>query len=380
MEAALDLIRKEAAGSEDARRKVIGALQSLASSLETPDDTLHRFGHMNLQTATVQVGINLGLFRHLVESSEPLTVDRIAEKTKAEPQLLSRLLRYLVAIGVVGETSRGQYTVNQTTRNLTEKVVEAGIAHYFGLTAPQYQCLPDLLKHTGYKTPVDDAKTAFHLAFRTTLDPFSWFAQNPTYLADFHAYHALRRQPDATWLSVYPIEAEAAEWPADQPLYVNVGGGVGHQCAQFKEKYPNLGGRVILQDLPHSVAQALPTPGVENMAYNMFEPQPVIGAKFYHLRAVFHNHPPHKVRVLLETIKAAMKPESVLLVDEMVLPEENVNYMAASIDMTILAAFASMERTEAQWKTLFEEVGLRLVRTYTYSPLSYESVMDVRLP
>ncbi|KAI1379800.1 S-adenosyl-L-methionine-dependent methyltransferase [Hypoxylon crocopeplum] len=349
-----------AAGSEDARRKVIVALQSLLFSLETPDDTLHRFGHMNLQTATVQVGMNLGLFRHLVEASEPLAVDRIAEKTKAEPQLISRLLRYLAAIQVVGETSRDEYTANQTTRNLTEKLPASG------LTAPQYQCLPDLLKQTGYQTPVDDAKTAFHLAFRTTLDPFSWFAQNPTYLADFHAYHALRRQPDATWLSVYPIETETAGWPADQPLYVNVGGGVGHQCAQFKEKHPNL-------------AEALPTSGVENMAYNMFEPQPVIGAKFYHLRAVFHNHPPHKVRMLLETIKAAMKPESVLLVDEMVLPEENVNYMAASIDMTILAAFASMERTEAQWTTLFEDVGLRMVRTYTYSPLTYETVMDVRL-
>ncbi|KAF3059332.1 Demethylsterigmatocystin 6-O-methyltransferase [Daldinia childiae] len=333
METALDQVRKEAAGSEDARRKVISALQSLVSSLETPDE---------LFTA--------------------------------------RLLRYLAAIEAVEERSRGEYTANQTTRNLTEKVVEAGISHYFGLSAPQYQCLPDLLKQTSYQTPVDEANTAFHMAFRTTLDPFSWFAQNPTYLADFHAYHALRRQPDATWLSVYPIETEAAGWPTDQPLYINVGGGVGHQCAQFKEKHPNLGGRVILQDLPHSVAEALPTPGVENMAYNMFEPQPVIGAKFYHLRAVLHNHPPHKVRMVLETIKAAMKPESVLLIDEMVFPEENVNYMAASVDMTILAAFASMERTEAQWATLFEDVGLRMVRTYTYSPLSYESVMDVRLP
>ncbi|KAI1463631.1 S-adenosyl-L-methionine-dependent methyltransferase [Daldinia caldariorum] len=389
MEAALDRIRKEAAGGEDARRKVIVALQSLVGSLETPDDTLHRYGHMvgppllyvygqrrrtdreeqNLQTATIQVGVNLGLFKHLAEASEPLAVDRIAEKTKAEPQLIC----------VVDESGRGEYTANQVTRNLTEKSVEAGISHFFGLTAPQYQCLPDLLKQTGYKTPVDDAKTAFHLAFRTTLDPFSWFAQNSAYLADFHTYHALRRQPDVTWLSVYPVETEAAGWPVGEPLYVNVGGGVGHQCAQFKEKYPRLDGRVILQDLPHTVAEAPPTPGVENMAYNMFRPQPVIGAKFYHLRAVFHNQAPYKVRMLLEILKAAMTPESVLLVDEMVLPEEKVNYMAASIDMTMLAAFASMERTEAQWKAVFEDVGLRMVRTYTYSPLSYESVMDVRL-
>lgn len=104
-----------------------------------------------------------------------------------------------------------------------------------------------------------------------------------------------------------------------------------------------------------------------------------IGAKFYHLRAVFHNHPPSKVRILLEILKAAMKPESILLVDEMVLPEEKVNYMTASIDMTMLSAFASMERTEAQWKAAFEDVGLKLVRTYAYSPSTYESVMDVRL-
>lgn len=81
-----------------------------------------------------------------MEASQPLTVDHVAEKTKAEPGLTgktfrpklkevsltdppARLLRYLAAIGVVAETSRGQYSANQTTRNLTEKVVEAGISH-----------------------------------------------------------------------------------------------------------------------------------------------------------------------------------------------------------------------------------------------------------
>ncbi|GAP82371.2 putative O-methyl transferase B [Rosellinia necatrix] len=346
MDAALEQLRDLADRSEHARRNVLAAVQGLVSSLESPDDTLHRYGHLNLQTATVQVGINLGLFKSLTEASEPLKVQDITDRAKADLQL----------------TCKGSPACS------------------FGLTAPQYQCLPELLKQTGYKTPVDATKTAFHLAFHTTLDPFAWFAQNPSYLAEFNTYHALRRQPDATWLSVYPVEAEAAGWQADQPLYVNMGGGIGQQCAQFKDKYPGINGRIILQDLPHSVAKALPTPGVENMAHNMFEPQPVAGAKFYHLRAVFHNHPPLRVRMLLETIKAAMNSESVLLVDEMILPEEKVNHMAASIDMTVLSAFASMERTESQWKTLFEDVGLRLAQTYKYSPLTYESVMDVRLP
>lgn len=79
-------------------------------------------------------------------------------------------------------------------------------------------------------------------------------------------------------------------------------------------------------------------------------------------------------------MKAAMGPESVLLIDEMVFPESGVNFNTASIDMTMLSVFASMERTEAQWRLVFEDVGLELVSTYTYYQRNYESVMDVRLP
>lgn len=74
-----------------------------------------------------------------------------------------------------------------------------------------------------------------------------------------------------------------------------------------------------------------------------------------------------------------MAPESVLLLDEWVLPETGVSHYAASMDLTFMAAFASLERTEAQWRVLLESVGLRLVKTYGYNPEAYEAVMDVRL-
>ncbi|KAK6844447.1 hypothetical protein PG995_014557 [Apiospora arundinis] len=386
MEAALSQIRELAAQGEDSRWNVMVALRDLACSLEEPNDTIHRFGQMHLQAAIVQVGIDLGVFKCLTESVVPMAVDEVSEKTGSEPELTIRLLRFLVAIGAVSEdagTDKARYTANHVTHNLTEKVVEAGLSHYFATAGPQYQSLPQFLRQTEYKNPVDDTRTAFRMAFDTDLDSFSWFSHNPSHLAHFNSYMALRRKPSATWLSVYPVVAEAGvNWPADKPLYVNIGGGVGHQCAQFREKYPDflLPGRVVLQDLPHSVAEALPTPGVENMAHDIFEPQPIVGAKFYHLRAVLHNHPPHKVRRLLETIKAVMTHESIMIIDEMVLPEVGVTFNAAAIDMTMLAAFASMERTEAQWRETFEGVGLKLVRTYTYNPLSYESAMEVRLP
>jgi hypothetical protein len=97
------------------------------------------------------------------------------------------------------------------------------------------------------------------------------------------------------------------------------------------------------------------------------------------MRGVLHDHPPRQVRRILEHIKTAMGSQSVLLIDEMILPETGVNLMAASIDMTMLTALAGMERTEAQWREILADVGLELVRTFVYSPSHYEGVMHVKL-
>lgn len=249
----------------------------------------------------------------------------------------------------------------------------------FYTCCPEYYALPAYLKRTGYKNPSDETQTAWHDAFGTDKGPFHWFPEHPENMAYFNDYMASRRGPELGWLSVYPVREEAAGWSADRPLYVNIGGNIGHQCAEFRDRYPDLPGRVVLQDLAHSIAAALPTPGVENMVHNFFEPQPVRGAKFYFLRGVFHNHPDHKVRLVLEHTKAAMTAESVLLLDEIIPPEAGASLDAAAHDMTMMAAFAGAERSEAQWRALLADVGLRLVKTYLYNPASYESVMDVRL-
>lgn len=76
---------------------------------------------------------------------------------------------------------------------------------------------------------------------------------------------------------MYPVATEAADWPAEQPLFVDAGGALGHQCAKFKEEYPSLKGRIVLQEPPHTIERALQTPGVENMVHDLFAPQPVIG-------------------------------------------------------------------------------------------------------
>ena len=137
------------------------------------------------------------------------------------------------------------------------------------------------MKETGYRNPNDPMHTVCQTAWKTNLHQFAWFDNHPDKLKFFNDYMALRRGPDVSWLSVYPIEEETKDWDPTGLVYVNIGGGIGHQCADFKKHFPHVPGRVILQDLPHSIDKAMATPGVENMVHNFFEPQPLKGSHLY---------------------------------------------------------------------------------------------------
>ena len=74
-----------------------------------------------------------------------------------------------------------------------------------------------------------------------------------------------------------PIDEETKGWLVEKPVFVDVGGGTGQQCAAIKEKFPELPGKVILQDLPAVVAEAKLPEGIEAQAYAFFTEQPVKG-------------------------------------------------------------------------------------------------------
>lgn len=133
------------------------------------------------------------------------------------------------------------------------------------------------MKEMKYSTSVDPMHTVFQNAWKTDEHLIEWHWKQPEFLQHFNDYMVVNRNPNVSWLSVYPVEAEMKDWDPAAPVYVDIGGGVGHQCAQMKDRFPHTPGRVILQDLPHSIEKALDTPGVEKMAYNFFEPQPVKG-------------------------------------------------------------------------------------------------------
>ncbi|MCJ1397469.1 hypothetical protein MMC11_000662 [Xylographa trunciseda] len=242
---------------------------------------------------------------------------------------------------------------------------------------PMFQALPQFLRRTGYQNPTDGTDVVIQQAFQTDLDAYQWLGAHPSNLEWFNQYMSSRRNAAESWLSAYPVKEETKDWSPEKAVFVNMGGGIGHQCAEFKAMYPSIPGHVILQDLPQTIEKAMQTPGVETMAHSFFTPQPVQGAKFYFLRGVLHNWNDEKVTEILRNIVPAMSDQSLLLIDDLVLPGSEVHEFVTAIDLTMMCALAAIERTSAQWEALLGSAGLELRRHYYYKPSLCEGVMVV---
>ena len=144
----------------------------------------------------------------------------------------------------------------------------------FDLCGPMYQELPKFLADTKYQDITDNNHCVYQRAFKAEGPIFMYLQAHPEMAANFNAYMCHRRKDMPTWLSVFPIDKEI-EGREHDVLFVDVGGNLGHECANLKAKYPNLPGRVVLQDLSHAINIALQTPGVENTVHDIFTPQPI---------------------------------------------------------------------------------------------------------
>lgn len=182
------------------------------------------------------------------------------------------------------------------------------------------------------------------------------------------------------WFDYYPVTEKLVVNSASDPLLVDVGGGQGHNLITFKEKFPNITGRLIVQDLPVVVRDIHTLPsGIEAMRYDFFEPQPVQRAKAYYMRHVLHDWPDKQARSILDNVKLGMGPKSVLLIDEDVLPEVGVPLLSAQMDTAMMVSFSSLERTTAQYEKLLKEAGFIIVSVRAQpggTTMLFEAIME----
>ncbi|KAJ8112883.1 hypothetical protein OPT61_g4851 [Boeremia exigua] len=167
---------------------------------------------------------------------------------------------------------------------------------------------------------------------------------------------------EATFVPSYPVAERLRIDDPERVLFVDVGGGVGHQLVKFRERAVGLAGKFVLEDLPAVLAQASDLPeGVVKVGHDFFQPQPegVKGAKAYFLRMILHDWPQTQAETILKHIVDVMAEDSVVLIHEVILPENGIGHFEAKMDWHFMN-LGALERTEEQWRTLAESVGLEV--------------------
>ncbi|KAL8809107.1 MAG: hypothetical protein Q9200_003712 [Gallowayella weberi] len=96
--------------------------------------------------------------------------------------------------------------------------------------------------------------------------------------------------------------------PRNSPIFVDIGGNIGHDLERFRLAHPELADRLVLQDrLDVVVSSKCPDP-VQKMGYDFFTPQPIQGARAYYMHGVLHDWSDEPARKILEMLKPAMAP------------------------------------------------------------------------
>ncbi|GMG41690.1 unnamed protein product [Aspergillus oryzae var. brunneus] len=187
---------------------------------------------------------------------------------------------------------------------------------------------------------------------------FEWLAQRKHHQALFNSYMSSRRQGKPSWFDVYPVErlTHGALEHDDAVFLVDVGGNQGHDLIRFREKFPDVTGRLVLQDLPKVIASAPAGEQVEAMAA-------------YYFRAIFHDWPDYIChKILVNTISAMNAEYSRILIADFVLPDTGAALLQASIDIQMMSIGSGMERSERQWRELLGAAGLEITGIWSGSP------------
>ncbi|KAL3478271.1 S-adenosyl-L-methionine-dependent methyltransferase [Aspergillus californicus] len=377
-----DLMKKVAALSEaysassdeDTRAEFLDTARSLVTALETPREAMIRYcWSQSTLYAAIETCVDLGVFTVLSRDDSPKTATELAEATKADAGMLARLLKHLGAMGVIRETGPDEYRRNGFSTSLSAKRYSDAYPCMTGCITFGLTSLPAHLKKTGYQNPSDGCNTAFQDGYRTSSHFFQFLKDHPAHAEQFNNHMTAYHQGRPSWMDVgfYPVESLTEGLPigSEDVLLVDVGGGVGHDLSEFHRKWPTLPGRLVLQDLPEVIEQAKvmnPSTKIEHTGHNFFEEQPIKGARAYYMHSVLHDWADADCRRILSNMVPALKPGySKILINENVIPSTKAYWETTSLDIIMMADFASQERTEKQWHALVGSVGLKITKIWT---------------
>lgn len=353
-------------GNEGQRLSLLQSARALVNKLEKPHERIMRMCyHESAIFMATKVLNDLGIFKILTKTAEPISAPKLAQDSGADCALVERLLKHVAIEFFVDEAGPDTYVANDITRCIASSGAQGTIEDTFQIVRV-VSAFPDFLKETNYVNPTDKDKSAWKYAYKTEQHFFE-YVNSPGRERNLEAFcnHMEFKTVGLKWYEVPGImEAafEDAKVGKQDVLLVDVGGNGGHDLIGFHKAHPSMSGRLILQDLPAIIqsldSTALAQQGIEVIGHDFFMPQPIHGAKAYYLKMCLHDWPNPQCIQILSQLKHALKPgHSRILLNEIVIPDEKAGWFETSVDMLMMQVHSAQERREREWIGLVDAVG-----------------------
>ena len=316
----------------------------------SPQDRLARMITGYWIAQAVHVAAKLRLADHLAHG--PRTADELAQATGTHPRSLYRLLRALAGEGIFSESEPGRFRLNELAEPLRSDAAGSQWAMAVMMGDEHYNAWGGLLD------TVRTGETAFDRIYGRPI--FDYLGDHPEQARIFDAaMTAIHGRETQTTLEAYDF--------SDVRVLADVGGGNGSNLVGILERYPDLRG--ILFDLPHVVERARPNlekaglaDRCELIAGDFFAGVPV-QADAYFLRHIIHDWDDDRAAAILRHIRKSCPAGARLLVVEYVLPPGDAPSFGKLMDLNMMLLPGGVERTEEEFRRLYESAGFRLTRT-----------------
>jgi SAM-dependent methyltransferase len=313
-----------------------------------------RLGFGFAVSQALRVIIELGIPDLLAVSEQ--SVDELATATQSDADALYRVMRLLAPEGLFREVLPRHFELTEVGAVLRSD--RPGPGDFVRMINSEPYLAFEQLLHS-----VRTGKPAFDKVFGSPR--FDWLSEHPEQAALF------QRAMVALSLGSNEAVADAYDFTPFARV-VDVGGGHGQLLSAILARNPHLSG--VLFDLPSGVAAAQQgaggdLPRTEFVAGNFFESVP--DGDIYVIKKVVHDWNDERAAVIMRNCRKAMQPNGKVLLAETLVPPGDEPDRIKSIDVVMLVVTGGLERTEAQYASLFDAAGLRLERVIqTRGPIS----------
>ncbi len=279
----------------------------------------------------------------------PKSIEELANASQSHAPFLYRMMRALASVGVFSEREDKQFELTPMAEFLkTGSLRSMALMFNSDWSDKAWGCFLDSVK-TG--------DTAFNNAHGMSVS--EWLEINPKAAEIFNEANAIKAAGShRAIIDVYDFSGIKK--------LTDVGGGLGVLMVEILLANSSMKG--IVADIPSVIQETrkmIQARGIEDrcqtVEIDFFKNMPS-GSDAYLLSNILHDWPDEQCRTILKNCHQAMKSESKLLVVEMVVPPGNDPSVAKLLDLEMMVTTGGRERTEIEYKNLFESSGFKLSR------------------